>query len=197
MNAYHDIDGVPCAASKEPLTEILRFKWGFRGYVVSDYGAIEMLKTFHHVAADEIEAAVQALEAGIDIELPRVKCYGEPLLKAVRDGIISETLIDEAISRILRVKFLLGLFDNPYINVEEAAGAFDKAEDRALALRAARESIILLKNDGILPLKKDLRAIAVIGPNTDTTRGLLGDYSYTVHLNCEVDAVKIATYLRQ
>ncbi|MEM1529964.1 MAG: glycoside hydrolase family 3 N-terminal domain-containing protein [Candidatus Bathyarchaeia archaeon] len=195
MNAYHDIDGVPCAASKDLLTEILRFRWGFKGYVVSDYGAIEMLKTFHHVAADDMEAAVQALEAGIDIELPRVKCYGEPLLKAVREGIISETLIDEAVSRVLRVKFLLGLFDNPYVKVEEAVEAFDRPEDRALALRAAKESIILLKNDGVLPLKKDLRAIAVIGPNADTTRGLLGDYSYTVHLNCKVDAVRIVSIL--
>jgi len=175
MNAYHDIDGVPCAASRELLTEILRFRWGFKGYVVSDYGAIEMLKTFHHVAADEMEAAVQALEAGIDIELPRIKCYGEPLLKAVKEGIISETIIDEAVSRVLRVKFLLGLFTNPYVKVEEAARAFDTPEDRALALRAARESIILLKNDGVLPLKKDLKSIAVIGPNADTTRGLLGD----------------------
>jgi len=195
MNAYHDIDGVPCAASRELLTEILRFRWGFKGYVVSDYGAIEMLKTFHHVAANEMEAAVQALEAGIDIELPRIKCYGEPLLKAVKEGIISETIIDEAVSRVLRVKFLLGLFTNPYVKVEEAARAFDTPEDRALALRAARESIILLKNDGVLPLKKDLKSIAVIGPNADTTRGLLGDYSYTVHLNCEVDAIKIVSIL--
>jgi len=195
MNAYHDIDGIPCAASRELLTEILRFRWGFKGYVVSDYGAIEMLKTFHHVATDEMEAAVQALEAGIDIELPRTKCYGEPLLKAVKEGIMPEDIIDEAVSRVLRVKFLLGLFTNPYVKVEEAARAFDTPEDRALALRAARESIVLLKNDGVLPLKKDLKSIAVIGPNADTTRGLLGDYSYTLHLNCEVDAVKIVSIL--
>ncbi|MCX8171221.1 MAG: glycoside hydrolase family 3 protein, partial [Candidatus Bathyarchaeota archaeon] len=195
MNAYHDIDGVPCAASKELLTEILRHKWGFKGYVVSDYGAIEMLKTFHHVAVDEKEAAVQALEAGIDIELPRIKCYGEPLLNAVREGIVSESLLDEAVSRVLRAKFLLGLFDNPYVSVEGASKAFDTPEDRALALEAARESIVLLKNDGILPLRRDLRAIAVIGPNADTTRGLLGDYSYTLHLNCEEDAVRIVSVL--
>ncbi len=191
MNAYHDIDGVPCAASRELLTEILRFKWGFKGYVVSDYGAIEMLRTFHHVAADEKEAAVQALEAGIDIELPRLKCYGEPLLNAVKEGIISEAAIDEAVSRVLRVKFLLGLFDNPYVDVEKASRALDTQEDRMLALRAARESIILLKNDGTLPLKKNLGAIAIIGPNADTTRGLLGDYSYTLHLGCEQDAVRV------
>jgi len=195
MNAYHDIDGVPCAASRELLTETLRYKWGFRGYVVSDYGAIDMLRTFHHVAADEKDAAVQALEAGIDIELPRTRCYGEPLLSAVREGIISESLIDESVTRVLRAKFLLGLFDNPYVNVDAASRAFDTLEDRALALEAARESIILLKNDGVLPLRRDLGAIAVVGPNADTTRGLLGDYSYTLHLNCDVDAVRIVSVL--
>ncbi len=195
MNAYHDIDGVPCAASRELLTETLRFKWGFKGFVVSDYGAIEMLKTFHHTAADEREAAIQALEAGIDIELPRVKCYGEPLLNAIKEGMISEATIDEAVARVLRVKFLLGLFDNPYVNIEAASKAFDTPEDRALALKAARESIILLKNDGILPLKKDVRSIAVIGPNADTTRGLLGDYSHTLHLGYEQDTVKVVSIL--
>jgi beta-glucosidase len=195
MNAYHDIDGVPCAASRELLTKILRFEWGFRGYVVSDYGAIEMLRTFHHVAADEKEAAVQALEAGIDIELPRFRCYGEPLLNAVKEGDISEETIDEAVSRVLRAKFLLGLFDNPYVDVEKASIALDTQEDRMLALRAARESMILLKNDGILPLRKDLGAIAVVGPNADTTRGLLGDYSYTLHLGCEKDAIRIVSIL--
>ena len=195
MNAYHDIDGVPCAASRELLTETLRFKWGFKGFVVSDYGAIEMLKTFHHTAADEREAAIQALEAGIDIELPRVKCYGEPLLNAIKEGMISEATIDEAVARVLRVKFLLGLFDNPYVKIEAASKAFDTPEDRALALKAARESIILLKNDGILPLKKDVRSIAVIGPNADTTRGLLGDYSHTLHLGYEQDTVKVVSIL--
>ncbi|HDO41866.1 MAG TPA: beta-glucosidase, partial [Candidatus Bathyarchaeota archaeon] len=164
-------------------------------FVVSDYGAIEMLKTFHHTAADEREAAIQALEAGIDIELPRVKCYGEPLLNAIKEGMISEATIDEAVARVLRVKFLLGLFDNPYVKIEAASKAFDTPEDRALALKAARESIILLKNDGILPLKKDVRSIAVIGPNADTTRGLLGDYSHTLHLGYEQDTVKVVSIL--
>ncbi|MBS7648855.1 glycoside hydrolase family 3 C-terminal domain-containing protein [Candidatus Bathyarchaeota archaeon] len=195
MNAYHDIDGIPCASSRELLTETLRYKWGFKGYVVSDYGAIEMLKTFHHVAADEKEAAVQAIEAGIDIELPIIRCYGKPLLEAVEEGTIPEALINEAVSRVLKVKILLGLFDNPYVDVKAAANAFDTPEDRILALKAARESIVLLKNDGILPLRKDLKAIAVIGPNADTTRGLLGDYSYTLHLNCKEDAVRIISIL--
>ncbi|MCD6470733.1 glycoside hydrolase family 3 C-terminal domain-containing protein [Candidatus Bathyarchaeota archaeon] len=195
MNAYHDIDGVPCAASRDLLTEILRFEWGFEGYVVSDYGSIERLKIFHHVAADEKEAAVQALEAGVDVELPRVKCYGEPLFNAVKEGMVSEATINEAVSRILRAKFLLGLFDNPYVNVENVSGILDTREDRTLALRAARESLVLLKNNGVLPLRKDLDAIAVIGPNANTTRGLLGDYSYTLHLNQKEDAIRIVSIL--
>jgi len=195
MNAYHDIDGVPCAASRDLLTEILRFEWGFEGYVVSDYGSIKRLKTFHHVAADEKEAAVQALEAGVDVELPRVKCYGEPLFNAVKEGMVSEATINEAVSRILRAKFLLGLFDNPYVNVENVSGILDTRGDRTLALRAARESLVLLKNNGVLPLRKDLDAIAVIGPNANTARGLLGDYSYTLHLNQKEDAIRIVSIL--
>ncbi len=195
MNAYHDVDGVPCAASRGLLTGILRGEWGFRGYVVSDYSSIRMLYTFHHVAADEKDAAVQALEAGIDIELPAIDCYGEPLLQAVREEKISEAVIDEAVSRILRAKFLLGLFENPYVKVETASGSFDTPKDRALALEAARESLVLLKNDGVLPLRKDVKAIAVVGPNADNARNLHGDYSYTAHLRCDEPAVPTVTIL--
>jgi len=195
MNAYHDIDGVPCAASRRLLTDILRGEWGFRGYVVSDYSAIRMLYTFHHVAENEKDAAVQALEAGIDIELPEMDCYGEPLLQAVTEEKISETIIDEAVSRILRAKFLLGLFENPYVKVEAASDSFETPEDRALALEAARKSLVLLKNDGVLPLGKNTRAIAVVGPNADNARNLHGDYSYTAHLRCDEPAVPTVTIL--
>jgi len=196
MNAYHEIDGVPCAASRELLTGVLKEEWGFKGFVVSDYWAIKLLQTFHHVAANEEDAAVQALEAGIDIELPNVDHYGEPLLSAVKEGIISEATVDEAVSRVLRAKFLLGLFDNPYVDTNKAPEVFDTTEDRALALEAARESIVLLKNDGILPLNKKVKAIAVIGPNADSTRNLHGDYSYTAHLRCEKDAVPTVSILQ-
>lgn len=195
MNAYHDIDGIPCAASRELLTDILRGEWGFQGYVVSDYGAIRMLKTFHLVAYDEKDAAVQALEAGIDVELPDRLCYGDPLLQAVREGLISEELVDIAVARVLRVKFLLGLFEDPYVDVDRAPSLFDTEEDRNLALQVARESIILLKNDGILPIPRDIRSIAVVGPNAASTRCLLGDYSYTAHLRTAVDAVRIVSVL--
>ncbi|MEM2739288.1 MAG: glycoside hydrolase family 3 N-terminal domain-containing protein [Candidatus Bathyarchaeia archaeon] len=195
MNAYHDIDGIPCAASRELLTDILRGEWGFQGYVVSDYGAIRMLKTFHLVALDEKDAAIQALEAGIDIELPDRLCYGEPLLQAVHEGLVSEELIDVAVSRILRVKILLGLFEDPYVDAERAPSLFDTEENRMLALQAARESIILLKNDGVLPIPSSVKSIAVVGPNAASTRCLLGDYSYTVHTRMAVDAVRVVSVL--
>lgn len=195
MNAYHDVDGVPCAASKKLLTDILRGEWGFDGIVVSDYGAIDMLRTVHHVAADKTEAAIKALIAGIDVELPGVNCYGEPLLRAVREGFISEAVIDEAVRRVLRVKEMLGLFDNPYVDPEKAPAVFDTPEQRALALEIARKSIVLLKNDGLLPLRKDLKSIAVIGPNAASTRNLLGDYTFTAHLSLERDAVPVVSIL--
>ena len=195
MNAYHEIDGVPCAASRWLLTDMLRGEWGFKGYVVSDYSSIKMLRTFHHVASDDEEAAVKALEAGVDIELPETDCYGEPLLNAVKKEKIPMKVIDQAVSRILRAKILLGLFENPYVDVESASKAFDTDEDRMLALKAARESIVLLKNDGVLPLRKDIRAIAVVGPNADDARNLHGDYSYTSHLRCEEPAVRTVTVL--
>ncbi len=195
MNAYHEIDGIPCAASRDLLTGILREEYGFTGFVVSDYGSIKMLQTFHHVAADEKEASILALEAGIDVELPRVECYGEPLLQAVKEGLISEATIDEAVSRVLRAKFFLGIFENPYVDAEYTPSVFDTAEHRARALQAARESIVLLKNDGILPLNRNVKSVAIIGPNADSTRNLLGDYSYTAHLSCESDAVPVISIL--
>jgi len=196
MNAYHEIDGVPCAASRELLTGVLKEEWGFKGFVVSDYWAIKLLQTFHHVAVNEKDAAVQALEAGIDLELPNVDHYGEPLVRAVKEGTVSEATVNEAVSRVLRAKFLLGLFDNPYVDIDKAPEALDTTEDRTLALEAAKESIVLLKNDGVLPLNRDVKAIAVIGPNADSTRNLHGDYSYTAHLRCEKDAVPTVSILQ-
>ncbi|MGB9717280.1 MAG: glycoside hydrolase family 3 N-terminal domain-containing protein [Thermoproteota archaeon] len=183
MNAYHEIDGVPCASSRMLLTDILRGEWGFQGLVVSDYFAIRMLENFHNTAKDAKDAAVQAIQAGIDVELPHVDCYGEPLLQAVGEGRVSEGLVDLAVSRVLRAKFLLGLFENPYVNPEEAKSLFDRDEDRALALSAARESIILLKNNGVLPIRETVKSIAVVGPNADSKRNLHGDYSFTAHMD--------------
>jgi len=177
MNAYNEIDGVPCASSRKLLTEILRNEFGFGGIVVSDYSAIDMLRAYHKIAMDKKEAARLALEAGIDIELPKIDCY-EYLKSLVQEGIISEKLIDEAVSRVLKVKFMLGLFEKPYVDVKSA-----KFNDhRDLALEIARKSVVLLKNDGTLPIKKDTRRIAVIGPCADSVRNLMGDYMYPAHI---------------
>lgn len=179
MNAYHELDGVPCGASRELLTEMLRDLWGFDGIVVSDYSAVAMLADYHHVAADKAQAAQMALEAGIDVELPGTDCYGQPLRDAVRDGMVDQRLLDEAVRRVLRTKFRLGLFENPYVDADGVARVFDTPEQRALARRIAQQSIVLLKNDGnLLPLRKDLKSLAVIGPNADNVRSMAGDYSY-------------------
>jgi beta-glucosidase len=183
MNAYHELDGIPCGGSNELLTEILRNQLGFDGIVVSDYMTVNMLATYHHVAKDKGEAAVLALEAGIDIELPSTDCYGQPLLQAIESGTVSESLIDEAVRRVLKMKFLVGLFENSYVAVEGVSEVFDTPEQRMLARQIAQKSIVLLKNEGdLLPLKRDLSSIAVIGPNADSIRNMLGDYAYPAHI---------------
>jgi len=181
MNAYHEIDGIPCASSFELLTQILREEWGFDGTVVADYFAINMLKEYHHVAHTKAEAAGMALEAGIDVELPFTDCYGEPLREAVLKGEISTTLIDVSVRQVLTQKFALGLFDNPY--VDPGLVDFDTPEQRQLAREIAQKSIVLLRNeDNQLPLPKNLHSVAVIGPNADSIRNLFGDYAYPAHM---------------
>ncbi|ACB09223.1 glycoside hydrolase family 3 N-terminal domain-containing protein [Thermotoga sp. RQ2] len=183
MNSYSEIDGVPCAANRKLLTDILRKDWGFEGIVVSDYFAVKVLEDYHRIARDKSEAARLALEAGIDVELPKTECY-QYLKDLVEKGIISEALIDEAVARVLRLKFMLGLFENPYVEVEKA-----KIEShRDIALEIARKSIILLKNDGILPLSKE-KKVALIGPNAGEVRNLLGDYMYLAHIRALLDNI--------
>jgi beta-glucosidase len=196
MNAYHDLDGVPCAASRELLTDILRGEWGFDGIVVSDYNSINMLRTSHRTAADKKEAAMQTLEAGIDVELPQTDCYGEPLLQAFEEGIISEEILNESVRRVLNVKMMLGLFENVYVDPDAAPAIFDCSEHRSLAREIALKSIVLLKNEeGMLPLSKDIESIAVIGPNADSKINLLGDYAYSAHLSHEEAAIQIVSVL--
>ncbi|MFC1946516.1 glycoside hydrolase family 3 N-terminal domain-containing protein [Chloroflexota bacterium] len=179
MNAYHEIDGVPCAASEELHTKILREEWGFDGIVVSDYYAVRQLMTYHNIAADGGEAAGLALKAGIDVELPDYDCYAEPLRDYVETGKISEELINTSVERVLTMKFRLGLFENPYVEPDAAPLTWDTPGQREISREVARKSIVLLKNDNnILPLKKDVAKIAVIGPSADSQRNLLGDYSF-------------------
>lgn len=181
MNAYHEIDGVPCGASHELLTDILRGEWGFDGTVVSDYFAVNMLQEYHKLASDKSEAARMAIEAGIDVELPATNCYGDPLRQAVESGRLREAVLDEAVRRVLAQKFALGLFENPF--VDGSSVTFDTPEQRQLAREIARKSVVLLRNDGdLLPLSKDIGSIAVIGPNAHQVRHLFGDYSYPAHI---------------
>ncbi len=150
MNAYHEIDGIPCGASEELLTNILRKEWGFEGILVSDYFAVDSLQSYHRIADGKAGAAKLALIAGIDAELPQSDCYAAPLKQQIENGMVSEKLVDRAVSRTLRLKFMLGLFENPYVKSEKAAKVFDLPEHRELALQAARKSIVLLKNNGPL-----------------------------------------------
>ncbi len=183
MNAYSELDGVVVAASRAILTDLLRGEVGFDGLVVSDYRAIQMLYDFHHVAADLAQAAHLALNAGIDVELPATQCYGSPLRDAVIVGAIPRALVDTAVERILRKKFELGLFENPFVDAEVVLSAYETPEQRELARQIAVQSIVLLKNDGgLLPLPKTLKRVAVIGPNANQARHLFGDYSHPAHI---------------
>lgn len=179
MNGYHEIDGVPCGASKKLLNDILKEEWGFEGIVVSDYFAINQIFDYHNMAADKEEAAKMALEAGMDVELPNVDCFGGPLKRAVEKGDISMELIRTSVRKVLTFKFRLGLFEHPYVEAEKTLEQFDTPEDRQLALEAARKSVVLLKNENrLLPLSKDIKKLAVIGPSADNIRHMIGDYTY-------------------
>ena len=178
MNAYPELDGELVAASRRILTDLLRGKLGFDGLLVSDYEAIPMIHTYHRVAATAVEAACLALNAGIDIELPARNCYGDPLRAALEAGEISIDFVDTAVERVLRKKAELGLFENPFVDEGRLPELFETAEQRALARELARKSMVLLKNNGVLPLSKSLKSLAVIGPNADDGRNFLGDYSY-------------------
>ena len=176
MPSYNEIDGVPAHKNRWLIDRVLRREWGFQGIVVSDYFAIEQLVSRHGVAADAADAARQALAAGVDIELPDPQAY-ERLVDLVRSGRVSEASLDRSVARLLRAKFLAGLFEDPYADPDRAERVSNAPEHQALALDAARRSIILLKNDkGTLPLDRGkIGTIAVVGPNAKGVR--LGGYS--------------------
>jgi len=183
MPAYHEIDGIPCHASSRLLKDILRDEWGFEGLVVSDYFAINMLYKYHKLNPDKVLAAKKAIESGVDIELPSTDCYGSPLKAAVEQGLLSEEAIDMVVARVLEHKFRLGLFENPYVEPAVTKTVFETPQQRQLARRVARESVVLLKNENnLLPLSKEIRSIAVIGPNAHSIRNMIGDYAYPCHI---------------
>ncbi len=176
MPSYNEIDGVPSHANYWLLEKLLRQEWGFRGLVAADYNGISELVSRHKVAIDRAEAARQALNAGVDIELPDPSCY--PLLpQLVSEGKVALAAVDKSVARVLRAKFQLGLFENPYVDVERAVELTNSQTHRDLAAEAARRSMVLLKNEGgLLPLDRNkLQSIAVIGPNAADVH--LGGYS--------------------
>ena len=178
MPGYHEVDGVPVHASRWLLTDILRKEWGFEGYVFSDYTAINMLENFHHTAGTKKETAHQALTAGVDLEAPGRYAYGE--LKAlVENGEMKEEIVDIAVKRILLAKFKAGMFDRPFNVPGNRADIVHTPEHIQHARKMAEESIVLLKNsNNLLPLdKKNIKSIAVIGPNADQVQ--FGDYTVT------------------
>jgi beta-glucosidase len=181
MASYNEIDGVPSHANKWLLRDLLRGEWGFEGFVVSDYFAITELNireeaTSHRVASDKSEAAFLAANSGVNIELPDRDCYTQ-LVQLVESGLLNESVIDDLVSSLLKYKFMLGLFDDPYVDPKQIQTETRLQKDRNIARRAAREVITLLKNeDEILPLHlKKGSTLAIIGPNAD--RILLGGYS--------------------
>ncbi|SDQ64977.1 beta-glucosidase [Microbacterium sp. cf332] len=180
MNSYAEIDGMPVAATPAYLTDILRDTWGFDGTVVSDYFSVAFLHTMHAVAHDRGEAAQLALEAGIDVELPTGDAYVGPLAERVRAGLVDETLVDRAVRRVLTQKEELGLLDETF-ETPPTAVDLDSPRHRAVARRLAEESVVLLTNDGVLPLAAP-RRVAVIGPNADSAEALMGCYSFANHV---------------
>lgn len=200
MNSYSDIDGVPSAGDRWLLTELLRETWGFDGTVVADYFAVAFLKLLHGVADTWADAAGAALEAGIDVELPTVKAFGEPLRAAVSAGAVDVALIDTALRRVLRQKAELGLLDADWspvppalqgVDVTDAAAVrgtidLDPPGNRELARELAERAIVLVRNDGTLPLAATgagaPSVIAVIGPNADDPYAMLGCYSFPTHV---------------
>ena len=176
MTSYNSIDGVPCTSNKFLLTDILRDKWGFEGFVYSDLFSIDGIAGTHRVAANVKEAGKLSLEAGVDMDLG-ANAYGKRTLELLNEGRLDMKYVDRAVANILRLKFKMGLFENPYVSPKDAQKYVRSEAHRQLAREVAREGIVLLKNDGILPLSKDVKSIAVIGPNADTQYNQLGDYT--------------------
>ncbi len=189
MNAYHELDGVPCGASRWLLTDVLRTEWGFAGVVVADYFAVNQLDVYHHVATSPEEAAAMALRAGLDVELPMTDCYAEPLKRALERGLLTPDELDTAVARALRAKFQLGLFEQPFVDPGAVAVHTRTPEQLRLAREVAADSLVLLRNEGVLPLAAPQR-VAVLGPSAASARNMLGDYSYLAHVESLLEVLK-------
>ena len=208
MAAYTDTDGVASHADADLLTGLLRETWGFTGTVVADYFGVGFLKSLHGVAGTLGGAAGAALAAGVDVELPTVNAFGEPLLKAVADGEVPEDVVDRALRRVLAQKAEIGLLDPDWDPVppvlagrdlddpQELRGTvdLDGAANREVARRLAEESVVLLRNDGTLPLARPAR-IALIGPNAETATAVLGCYAFPMHVGVHHPEVPVGIEL--
>ena len=181
MSSYSCVDGLPGSGSHELLTGLLRDELGFEGFVVADYFAVSLLIKYHRVAADRSDAAVKALSAGLDVELPALDCFGAPLKAAVLAGRVPMTAVDAAVWRVLMAKTRLGLFESPYVDAGRVSAVFSDPANANLARRAATRGIVLLANNGVLPIAAEVSKIAVIGPAADDRRLLQGDYHYPAH----------------
>lgn len=180
MSSYNDYDGEPITGSRRFLTNILRGEYGFKGYVVSDSEAVEFLLTKHHVAKDEVDAVAKAVNAGLNVRtnFTMPEKFILPLREAIANGQVSMQTVDDRVADVLRIKFLMGLFDNPYKGDMKKVDTFvHNKEHQALSLKAALEGIVLLKNEKqMLPLSKTLKQVAVIGPNADEVKKLESRY---------------------
>ena len=177
MAGYPEIEGVPEHASEKWNTQILRNELGFKGIVDSEGNGFDTL-IYEHIVPTQKEAGALALRAGVDLDITYEPAYMGPLIENVEEGKVPEALVDRAVRRVLELKFRLGLFEHPYVDLDEAQRMIHSQEHQQLALQAAQEGIVLLKNqNNLLPLKKDLKSIAVIGPNADDRWNQLGDYS--------------------
>jgi beta-glucosidase len=178
MAAYHDIDGVPCTGNPWLLDKVLRDEWGFKGFVLSDLGAIRKLYDAHHVVTSTTNAVLLGLNSGVDMQFYDFdhETFQNAIVNGVKTGRVAEATLNRAVARVLRVKFMLGLFDHPFVDENLDATVRHCQAHADLALESACQSMCLLKNDGnLLPLRKDIKRIAVIGPNAGIAR--LGDYS--------------------
>jgi beta-glucosidase len=177
MAGYPEVEDVPAHASKKWMNDVLRQEIGFQGIVESEGGGFGTL-IYEDIVRTQKEAGAMALEAGVDLDITYEPAYMRPLIENVEEGRVPIALVDRAVRRVLEQKFRLGLFENPYVDVEHAVRTVHSQAYQDLALRAGREGIVLLKNErNVLPLKKDLKSIAVIGPDADNLMNQLGDYS--------------------
>jgi beta-glucosidase len=193
MAGYPEIEDVPAHASEKWMTKILRDELGFKGIVESEGNGFDTL-VYENIVPTQKEAGAMALRAGVDLDITYEPAYMKPLIENVKEGRVPEALVDRAVRRVLEQKFRLGLFEHPFVDPENAARVMHSKEQQDLALRSAQEGIVLLRNEhNLLPLKKTLKTIAVIGPNADNGPNQLGDYSpleVPQHVSTVLDGIK-------